>query len=192
MCRWYGDRAPTAADAANGALVYVERKTHREGWSGEKSAKERAPLPLALLPAFLAGQPLPGVTTDLPEDASKRQHNQAQLLSEVQAFLVGQERQSQQLSEGPQQPVLRTDYRRAAFQRADTNDVRISLDMQLDLLCELQQRPGADVSAWCRSAHPSGPTPPGPTGVHFPYAVLEVKLGDRGNKPEWVTVSHAP
>ena len=44
---------------------------------------------------------------------------------------MGHEMQSQAQGTGPQQPALRTDYRRAAFQRSDTNEVRVSLDMQV-------------------------------------------------------------
>ncbi len=42
--RWYGDQDPTPQDVASGALVYVERKTHREKWSGEESSKVRGAL----------------------------------------------------------------------------------------------------------------------------------------------------
>ncbi len=36
-CRWYGPGEPK--------LCFIERKTHRESWKGEKSVKERFTLP---------------------------------------------------------------------------------------------------------------------------------------------------
>jgi hypothetical protein len=52
--RWYGDQDPTPQDVAAGALVYVERKTHREKWSGEESAKVRDASPSPPLRVFSA------------------------------------------------------------------------------------------------------------------------------------------
>jgi hypothetical protein len=40
--------------------VFVERKVHAEGWTGEKSKKERFMLPRAVLPQYMLG------TLDLP------------------------------------------------------------------------------------------------------------------------------
>ena len=56
----------------------------------------------------------------------------------------------------------------------------------MELACELPQRPGTRVSSWCQAPQPLSPLPPGPPTVHFPYAVLEIKLADKHNKPEWV------
>ena len=56
----------------------------------------------------------------------------------------------------------------------------------MELASELAQRPGTRVSSWCQAPQPLSPLPPGPPTVHFPYAVLEIKLADKHNKPEWV------
>ena len=49
--RWYG-MDPTAP----GTEIFVERKTHRESWTGEESVKERFSLPPHLVVPFLTGR----------------------------------------------------------------------------------------------------------------------------------------
>jgi SPX domain protein involved in polyphosphate accumulation len=46
--RWYGDTGVKT--------IFVERKTHREDWTGEKSVKARFPLKEHLVNAFLRGE----------------------------------------------------------------------------------------------------------------------------------------
>jgi SPX domain protein involved in polyphosphate accumulation len=46
--RWYGD--------IGGPIVFVERKTHREDWTGEKSVKERFVIKEEKLNDFCAGK----------------------------------------------------------------------------------------------------------------------------------------
>lgn len=48
--RWYGDR-PSAPEAP----LFVERKVHREAWTGEKSFKDRAQMAQKGMAAFLQG-----------------------------------------------------------------------------------------------------------------------------------------
>lgn len=48
MCRWYGSAEP-------GDKVFVERKTHREGWKGEESVKDRITLSKDNIVGFLDG-----------------------------------------------------------------------------------------------------------------------------------------
>ena len=45
--RWYGD--------INNTQIFVERKTHREDWTGEKSVKARFPIKEHKVNAFLSG-----------------------------------------------------------------------------------------------------------------------------------------
>ena len=109
--RWYGPRAP-------GQPLFVERKVHRESWMGEESAKQREALTQSELERFLAtGAPPPEI------GAAARQY-----FAEVAAFLGT-----------TQTPLLQTRYRRTAFQESDTNDVRVSLDMEL---CMAHHTPG--------------------------------------------------
>jgi len=46
--RWYGD--------TNNTQIFVERKTHREDWTGEKSVKARFPIKEEKVNAFLRGE----------------------------------------------------------------------------------------------------------------------------------------
>jgi SPX domain protein involved in polyphosphate accumulation len=46
--RWYGD--------TNVTQIFVERKTHREDWTGEKSVKARFPIKEDKVNAFLRGE----------------------------------------------------------------------------------------------------------------------------------------
>jgi SPX domain protein involved in polyphosphate accumulation len=46
--RWYGDGEPS--------LCFVERKTHREGWKGEESVKERFTLKEDQIVPFMTGE----------------------------------------------------------------------------------------------------------------------------------------
>ncbi|KAF8150847.1 VTC domain-containing protein [Crassisporium funariophilum] len=48
--RWYGDTD------VNNKTIFVERKTHREDWTGEKSVKARFPLKEHLVNPFLRGE----------------------------------------------------------------------------------------------------------------------------------------
>jgi uncharacterized membrane protein YidH (DUF202 family) len=78
---------------------------------------------------------------------------------------------------------VRTRYKRAAYQHATDNAVRISLDTELQMFNEWQYadwRPGQ----WCNDSKQMGK----PNAVlNFPYAVLEIKLQDPSNPPAWVS-----
>ncbi|PNH10183.1 Vacuolar transporter chaperone 4 [Tetrabaena socialis] len=54
--RWYGSSPPGPE-----ATVFVERKRHRDAWTGEWSLKERAQLPHPAVPGYLAGAPIAGM-----------------------------------------------------------------------------------------------------------------------------------
>lgn len=69
-----------------------------------------------------------------------------------------------------QSPALRTEYYRTAWQRYDSNSVRLSLDEHMLLLREAGQ-PGQ----WCAELEGQGQLPGG-DAVRFPYGILEIKL----------------
>lgn len=152
--RWYGARSQSG-----GQQLFVERKVHREKWTNILSSKERAPLQQRHLPGFLAGQVVPGM-----EDPDR-----GQFLAETQALMT----------QGHKAPLIRTCYRRTAFQESSNNLVRISIDTELCMANELgaPRAPGD----WCRDM--SAPIGPGDL-VHFPYAVVEIKL--QAKPPPWV------
>ncbi len=107
-----------------------------------------------------------------------------------------------------QVPALRTEYQRTAWQRYDSNSVRVSLDEHMLLLreCGVQQQPqptrpdmpavfdacegphthsnaGQQPHDWCAQLESRGALPPG-DAVRFPYAILELKLQEA--TPAWV------
>jgi len=181
--RWYG------LDPEEGP-VFVERKTHRESWTGDESVKERFALPAALVVPFLQGKHtwemekkrlIASHAKKNPDGSKKMSSSELEgirvLFSEVQAAA-----EAKQL-----QPTLRTVYMRTAFQVPYDASVRCSLDTSLCMLSE-NPRDGATCKAsnrWFRD--PEIP-------VHrteltrFPHAVLEIKLAlDAGeDAPAWV------
>ncbi|KAL4433860.1 hypothetical protein ABPG75_000301 [Micractinium tetrahymenae] len=155
--RWYGERAA----GAPGQRIFVERKVHRERCTGEFSYKERAPIEQRYVTEYTSG-------TGAPPEMLEGPH--AEFLQDTQRFLV----------QGRQVPLMRTVYRRTAFQEASNNLVRISLDTQLHMVREhgAPRAPGD----WCRDM--AAPLPPH-DAVYFPYAVVEIKLQEA--PPAWVT-----
>lgn len=82
--RWYGD--------VDNKTIFVERKTHREDWTGEKSVKARFPLKEHLVNPFLRGEYT--VDEDFQELVKKGKKTQAevdtmiQLANEVQYAIL--------------------------------------------------------------------------------------------------------
>lgn len=74
---------------------------------------------------------------------------------------------------------MRIGYRRTAFQHNSHNDIRISLDTDITMISELEapKAPGD----WCRDMR--APLNANEV-VHFPYALLELKL--QVEAPDWV------
>ena len=184
--RWYG-LDPT------GGVVFVERKTHREAWTGEESVKERFTLPHDLVVPFLTGQH----TWEMEEsrlieaDAKKQLKNSQpgsspakgmskaelsgikKLFTEVQNAV-----ESKQL-----EPTLRTMYMRTAFQVPFDASVRCSLDTSLCMVAEnpVNGPTCKTMNRWFRDPE----LPVHRTEVtKFPHAVLEIKLAlDPGQDP---------
>ena len=189
--RWYG-LDPT------GGVVFVERKTHRESWTGEESVKERFTLPPDLVVPFLQGQH----TWDMEEarlieaHARKAQKNAAPGSSPVQkgmskAELAGIKKlfvEVQRAVESKQlEPALRTMYMRTAFQVPFDASVRCSLDTSLCMVAEnpVNGPTCVAMNRWFRDPE----LPVHRTEVtRFPHAVLEIKLAlDAGqDPPRWV------
>ena len=108
----------------------MERKTHREDWTGEKSVKARFPIKEHLVNAFLRGEYT--MDEEFQELVSKGKKTQAeadsmiQLANEVQYSIL-----TKKLV-----PVMRTFYNRTAFQLPGDARVRISLDTELTMIRE--------------------------------------------------------
>ncbi|KAI9301980.1 VTC domain-containing protein [Cunninghamella echinulata] len=170
--RWYG--------GMDSNTIFVERKTHHEDWTGEKSVKARFPIKEKHLNAFMKGDytvdDLFAKTREQGRKSEKEIQELEQLASEVQYRVL-----TKRLH-----PMMRTFYNRTAFQLPGDARVRISLDTELSLIREdkttdnwrrmdigvdwpFKQLPDSDI---CR----------------FPYAVLEVKLQTHVGQepPQWI------
>lgn len=170
--RWYGSPEPNE--------VFVERKTHREDWTGEISCKERFTVKAKHINEYLAGNYSADEIKSkaLKDGISEEKAEKTRILAkEVQHSLL-----TKQLK-----PTLRTYYNRTAFQLPADASVRISLDTELTMIKE-------DVSSnrnWKRTdfskKHPF-PDLNENEVVYFPYAILEVKLQTQygSTSPSWV------
>lgn len=177
--RWYGGMSSNT--------IFVERKTHHEDWTGEKSVKARFPIKEKHLNAFLKGE----YTTDelfskMREQNTKTEKEIAdmeQLAQEVQYSILTRK----------YHPMMRTFYNRTAFQLPGDARVRISLDTELSLIRE-DNMDGATRSGdnWRRMDigvdYPFKQLPDSDIN-RFPYAILEVKLQTQFGQepPQWIT-----
>ncbi|GAA5995708.1 Vtc4p [Rhodotorula paludigena] len=176
--RWYGGMGVKQ--------IFVERKTHREDWTGEKSVKARFPIAEHLVNDYIAGRHTMDETFEALRKKGKKTDKEVdsmiKLAREVQAAI-----KHKKLG-----PVMRTFYNRTAFQLPGDARVRISFDTQLSLVREDnfdgRQRSGNN---WRRTDigidWPFPQLPPEDKEL-FPYGVLEVKLQTQMGQepPEWV------
>lgn len=170
--RWYGPNEPK--------LCFVERKTHRDSWKGEKSVKERFTLPEEKVVPFLEGE---YTVAQFQEDLASRGKSEDEIKKASELF-----RSCQQAVESKQlKPFIRTQYMRSAFQMGHDRTVSFTLDTNLVMLKENPEgHPTCALSGrWYRDPklpiHRSEIT-------RFPHAVLEIKLAlpDGEQPPEWV------
>lgn len=183
--RWYG--------GMESDQIFVERKTHREDWTGEKSVKARFSLKEKHVNAFLDGRMTVEQIFDKMRKEGKKSESEIddleQLAREIQYRVI-----TRRLA-----PVTRTFYHRTAFQLPGDARVRISLDTELTMVREdnLDDRQRAD-SNWRRMDigvdFPFSQLPSEDVD-RFPYAVLEVKLQTQAGQepPQWIrdlTASH--
>ncbi|KZT40026.1 SPX-domain-containing protein [Sistotremastrum suecicum HHB10207 ss-3] len=176
--RWYG--------GMNTKQIFVERKTHREDWTGEKSVKARFPIKEENVNAFLRGEhTMDAEFQELLKKGKKTAaevENLIQLATEVQYAIL-----TRKLV-----PVMRSFYNRTAFQLPGDAKVRISLDTELTLIREDnwdgRSRSGDN---WRRMDigidFPFNQLPPEDKEI-FKYGVLEVKLQTQLGQepPAWV------
>ncbi|KAG6329378.1 hypothetical protein ID866_9712, partial [Astraeus odoratus] len=177
--RWYGD--------TDVKTIFVERKTHREDWTGEKSVKARFPIKEHLVNAFLRGEYTMDAQLQAMVDSGKKTQAEVdsmiQLANEVQYRIL-----TRKLV-----PVMRSFYNRTAFQLPGDARVRISLDTELTLVREDNWdgriRSGDN---WRRTDigidWPFSQVPVEDKEL-FKYGVLEVKLQTQFGQepPKWVT-----
>ncbi|KAJ6520921.1 VTC domain-containing protein [Mycena vulgaris] len=176
--RWYGD--------IDVKTIFVERKTHREDWTGEKSVKARFPIKEHLVNAFLRGEYT--VDAEFQQLVKKGKKSQQEVDSMIQ---LANEVQYAVLSRGLK-PVMRSFYNRTAFQLPGDARVRISLDTELTMVREDnwdgRTRAGEN---WRRTDigidFPFEQLAPDDKEI-FKYGVLEVKLQTQFGQepPQWV------
>lgn len=176
--RWYGGMQTET--------IFVERKTHREDWTGEKSVKARFAMKEKMVNSYLKGELLPPAIFEKARKEGKKPEKaiaeDERLASEVQYSV---------LKKG-YKPVCRSFYNRTAFQLPADARVRISLDTELTMVREdnLDGRNRCGDN-WRRMDigvdYPFSQLPAEDV-VRFPYAVLEVKLQTQAGQdpPEWV------
>lgn len=176
--RWYG--------GMDNKQIFVERKTHREDWTGEKSVKARFPIKEENVNAYMRGEYRMDETFEALRQKGKKSDkdidSMLQLANEVQYSVLTR----------TLQPVMRSFYNRTAFQLPGDARVRISLDTELSLVRE-------DNWDGCKRAGDNWRRMD--IGIdypfdqlhaddieRFPYGVLEVKLQTQMGQepPEWV------
>ncbi|KAK3826015.1 MAG: vacuolar transporter chaperone complex subunit [Benniella sp.] len=177
--RWYG---PTPTD--NGQC-FLERKVHREKWTGEQSVKERFPIKTKYINPYLTGD----YTMDVKfaklrargQKSVKDVELMQKLANEVQTSIVTKR----------MRPSIRAFYRRTAFQLHNDARVRISLDTELALIREDDYGRVRAGDNWKREDigidWPFKQLPAEDI-TRFPYAVLEVKLQTQHGQepPAWI------
>lgn len=176
--RWYGGMKLD--------LIFVERKTHREDWTGEKSVKARFVLKEKKVNAFLNGSFTANQAFEKMRREGKKKpqeiDNLESLAREVQYAVL----------KNKYRPVMRSFYNRTAFQLPGDARVRISLDTELTMVRE-DDFDGLDRTKgnWRRMDigvdYPFAQLPERDV-CRFPYAVLEVKLQTQMGQepPMWV------
>ncbi|KAK5451421.1 vacuolar transporter chaperone [Exophiala xenobiotica] len=176
--RWYG--------GMENETIFVERKTHREDWTGEKSVKARFTLKEKNVNAFLAGK------MTVEEAFAKMRKEGKKSIKEIEDLEQLAREIQYRVVTRKLVPVCRSFYHRTAFQLPGDARVRISLDTELSMIREDnldgRQRAGKN---WRRMDigidWPFSQLPPEDI-ERFPYAVLEVKLQTQAGQepPQWV------
>lgn len=176
--RWYGGMATST--------VFVERKTHREDWTGEKSVKARFPLKEKYVNDFMSGK------MTAHEVFAKARREGKKSKKELDALEALAREIQYRVIRDRLRPVVRSFYNRTAFQLPGDARVRISLDSELTMVRE-DNFDGLDRAHknWRRMDigvdWPFPQLPPQDV-ERFPYAVLEVKLQTQLGQepPQWI------
>lgn len=183
--RWYGGMSSDT--------IFVERKTHREDWTGEESVKARFKLKEKNMNAYMRGELKPEQIFEKERREQKRPEkdiaSDEQLAREIQYRIL-----TRKLV-----PVTRSFYHRTAFQLPGDARVRISLDTELTMTREDnldgKRRAGDNWRRMDIGVDWPFKQLPKEDKELFPYAVLEVKLQTQagGEPPQWIrdlTASH--
>lgn len=176
--RWYGGMSSDT--------IFVERKTHREDWTGENSVKARFPLKERHVNSFMKGD------YTVPQAFEKMRKDGKKSLKEIEGLEALATEVQYTMLKKRLRPVMRSFYNRTAFQLPGDARVRISLDTELTMVRE-DNFDGIDRTKGNWRRMDIGVDWPfnqlAPKDVErFPYAVLEVKLQTQMGQepPQWV------
>lgn len=165
--------------------IFVERKTHREDWTGESSVKSRFAVKEKNVNDFCRG------TYSIDKTVAKMRERGQKSEKELEAMkLLADEVQGTIISK-KLKPMIRTFYNRTAFQLPGDARVRISLDTELTMVREDNFNEKRSGDNWRRMDigidYPFSQLPPEDVN-RFPYAILEVKLQTQHGTeaPRWV------
>jgi len=167
--RWYGNGSPET--------VFVERKTHRDSWTGEVSVKERFIVSESEIQSIMTGKyDIEGEKIKMREKGKSEE--------DVEEWLCLVREITSAIDNKILVPTMRTQYMRTAFQIPFDATVRVSLDTNL---CMISER-GYELEGgkrWHRD--PEKPIDNNEI-ARFPHAVLEIKLEvkEGSQVPEWV------
>lgn len=170
--RWYATQEPKT--------VFVERKTHRDSWTGEASVKERFIIKEEQVMPFLQGK---YTAEDKIAELRKKGTSEEEINYVRNLFNeIYQQIDSKQL-----RPTMRTQYMRVAYQIPFDATVRISLDTNLSMMSE-NPKIGQDCITAGRWYRDPKIVVPNTEITRFPHAVLEVKLSLKEGEatPQWV------
>ena len=159
-------------------IVFVERKTHRDAWTGEISVKERF---------IIREKEVKDIMNDTYDikSAKATMIEKGSSQEEVEDWEILVREILQAIQAKQLVPTMRTQYMRTAFQIPFDATVRVSLDTNL---CMISER-GYDLQGG-KQWHRDPDKPITETDIiRFPHAILEVKLqlNEGDPTPEWVT-----
>ncbi|KIJ90134.1 hypothetical protein K443DRAFT_126580, partial [Laccaria amethystina LaAM-08-1] len=181
--RWYGD--------IDNKTIFIERKTHREDWTGEKSVNARFPLKEHQVNDFMRGE----YTVDADFQALVKKGKKSQ--QEADSMIQPANKVQYAVMTKRLQPIMCSFYNRTVLQLPGDARVRISIDTELTLVRE---------DNWDGRARSKDNWRRRDGGIDFPfeqvppedreirkcslvlYGVLEVKLQTQFGQqpPEWV------
>lgn len=165
--RWYGKKP------SSNELIFLELKTHHEQWVQQKSIKERVALKAFDLTEVLQrdgrrwtkDMATIKVTNAKPGMRGKELEDAVSLLLRIRKLVIKKNLQ----------PRIRSTYRRVAFQSNTNNDLRFTIDRDV----ELSSEENAPLGTWSRLENESAKT------IKMPVGVFEVKLGGV-EAPKWI------
>lgn len=176
--RWYGGMSSDT--------IFVERKTHREDWTGEKSVKARFALKEKYVNDFLHGK------YTVEQAFAKMRREGKKSIQEIESLEALATEIQYTMLKKKLRPVVRSFYNRTAFQLPGDARVRISLDTELTMVREDNFDGNDRTNGNWRRMDIGVDWPfnqlPEKDVCRFPYAVLEVKLQTQLGQepPEWV------